>query len=89
MCSPTAFEPVNAMACDVGVLDEPGADVLTEPGQELEHALRHPGGDECLDQFPGHQRRLLGGLEDDRVAGDECGRRHARRGWRAGSSTAR
>src|SRR4051812_20480029 len=50
--------------------DEPGADVLTVPGDDVEDAV----GEQVrghLGEAQGRQRRLLGGLEDQRVAGQQ------------------
>ena len=64
---------------DVGVLDQPGADVLAEPGQELEHPGRRAGREQRLGQPPGHAGGLLGRLEDHRVAGGQRGHGHPAR----------
>ena len=50
MSSPTAFEPVKVDERDVGVLDQAGADLLADAGQEREHARRQPAAVERLDQ---------------------------------------
>ena len=51
---------------DVGVLDEVGADLLADPGQEGEAPRRQPAGIERLDERVRHERRLLGRLEASR-----------------------
>ena len=60
----------------VGVLDQVGADVLADAGQEGEHARRQPARGQRLDQPRRHRRRLLGRLEEHRVARDQGGRHH-------------
>ena len=71
---------------DVGVVDQRLADLLAQPGQEVQHARRQPGLVEDPDQVPGHHGRLLGRLEDHGVARDERRDGHAASGSPAGSS---
>ena len=63
----------------IGVLHQASAHVLSEAGQELEDAGCRPRRHERLGQPPRHRRRLLGRLQDHRVAG-----RQGRHGHPAG-----
>ena len=60
---------------DVGVLDQPPAADAPRPGDDVQHALRQPRLERDLLQLERGQRRQLGRLEDDAVAGRER-RRH-------------
>ena len=62
---------------DLGMVDQRLADLLAQARQIIEHAGRQAGFVEELGQVPGDDRRLLGRLQDDGVAGDERGDRHA------------
>src|SRR5581483_6957207 len=55
------------------------ADPRAVTGEELHHTGRHARGTQRLDQAPRRRRRLLRGLQDHGVAGDERGDRHPRR----------
>ena len=59
--------------------DEVGAELLPEPGQEREDPVGQPAFPQRLHEQCRDGRRLLGGLQDDGVAGDEGGARHAGR----------
>ena len=57
---------------DVGVGGKLLADGPAGPGDEVDHALREqPGLIQRLDQLQRRKARVRGGLEDDRVAGDQ------------------
>ena len=71
MIWPVRLSPVKEMSGTSGMLDQRVARLLTESVDEVEDALGQPG----LLEDPGpqrrRQRRELGGLEHDRVAGGE------------------
>ena len=56
---------------DVGVLDQPLPADAAGPGDDVEHALGQPGLERDPLELDRAQRRQLGRLEDDRVAGGE------------------
>ena len=58
---------------DVHVAAQRLARGLAEAGQHLQHAVGNAGLRRKLGDAQCGQRRLLGGLQDDRVAGGECG----------------
>ena len=70
------------------VLDEARADAPVA-GHEVKRGLRHAGLVQDAHGEIGDQRRLLGRLGDDRIAGHRAPRSPGRGRWRAGSSRAR
>ena len=66
------------------MVDQGLADFFAQAGQVVEHARRQPGLVQNADELPGNDRRLLGRLEDHRVACHERGDRHAAWGSPAG-----
>ena len=74
---PTSREPVNAIEPRLRVLDERIADRRAAAGQEVQHAVRHARLVARLEEHRGDAGRVGGGLQHDRVAGDDRGGRHA------------
>ena len=54
------------------------ADLAARPGQQIHHARRQARLHEQLHQPRANDRRLVGRLHDDRVAGHDGGGGHAR-----------
>ena len=70
----------RAGECDhvnVRMVDERLAGLLAKPRQIVKRTRGHAGFVEHAREMPAHDRRLLGRLEDDRIAGDQCGHGHA------------
>ena len=62
---------MNATFATSGCCDEPLADDPARPDDDVQHALRQPGLERDLLELDRGQRRQLGRLEHDRVAGRE------------------
>ncbi len=77
MSSPTSFEPVKAISATRRSRTSAAPTVSPGAGQELQHVARAARLPEDLAQDPGDAGRLLGGLDDHRVAGDQRRDRHA------------
>lgn len=80
---PTRREPVNTTRLVAGWVTSYRAHVLAPAGEKLEGRRRDTGLEEHLVEAEAGQRRLLGGLHDDGVAGDQ------RRGGHAGEDRQR
>ena len=70
----TSVEPVKQTPAMRGSAVSGAADRRAVARQKLDHVLRHAGFAQQRHGARGDQRRLFGGLGDDRIAGDECGR---------------
>ena len=75
MILPTSVEPVNATLSTSGCADQPVAGGVAVAGDDVDHAGREAGLGDQVGEAQRGQRRLLGGLEDERAAG---GQRRAR-----------
>ena len=76
---PDRLRPGEHDERDIGVFHEAVADVLADAGQEAQHPGRKAASLQRRHQLHGHRGRLLGRLQDDRVAGHEGGAHHAGR----------
>ena len=75
---PTSVEPVNAILRDVGVLDQALPARAPGPDDDVDDALGQARLERELGEAQRGQRRQLGRLEHDRVAGRERRRRASR-----------
>ena len=71
---PTPVEPVNAIFATSGCSTMPPADHAARPGDDVQHSLRQARVEGDPLQLERGQRRQLGRLQHDRVAGRERGR---------------
>ena len=77
MRRPTSREPVKEMKRVFGCCTSTSPTSAAAAGQQVEAARREAGLEQHLGELRGDGRRLARRLDDDRVAGDQRGHRHA------------